>query len=342
MLATLSALLPIGLYLILMRAFDAFSMVRWRTILHWLLWGAASALCIWGCVKGMQAVSGQTWQAVWISPLLEETVKLLPLYIFIRRRRVAFLAETLLLGQAIGGGFAMMENIIYLQAFPDMQVLTAVVRGFGTTMLHMGCTALAASSVLSWLMYADSTMAEGRLRTTARQLSWFLALPSVGIHVGHNSLGMNPMTQMLLVVVVFFVFFYLLSLINERLIIRWLDVSINDDIKLIAAIREGCLAETKAGQYLCSLRELFDPLVFFDMTAYMLLYLQLTVAAKSRMMLHDAGLDMPLSEDERQLRREQLTELHTLAKRIPRMGHAMLQPLIHASDQNLRAFNELR
>lgn len=334
MLSSLSALLPIALYLLLMRAFDAFSMVKWRSIGLWLLWGAASALSVLALSRGYQFLNGgQPWHGAWISPLLEEGLKVAPLAAMVLRRRVAFLAETLLFGQAIGGGFALVENLIYLTAFPDMMVGTALVRGLGTTLLHMGCTSVAASLVLSVKML----MAQRRRVDTPlllHPLSCVCLLPSLLIHIAHNTLQADPMTQVVSLIVLFFALFYLLSIINERIIIRWLDISINDDVALLGALRQGRLMETKGGQYLCSLRERFDQLTFFDMTAYVLLYLQLLIAAKSRMMLQDAGIDMPLSDEERTLRREQIAELETLSRRIPRMGHAVLQPLIHASDQN--------
>lgn len=342
LISLLVALLPIGAYLVLMHAFDAFSMVRWRTILCWLLWGAASAVLVWGIGQGLKTGgNGLLHWTPWMSPLLEETVKLLPLFVLILRRRVAFLAETMLIGQAIGGGFALFENAFYLHSLPGMGLLTVAVRGFGTTMLHMGCTATAATLILSCsMLVAQHLPRAGKMPLL---LSFLLVVPSVAIHTVHNTAGLNPVLQMLSVVVLFFVIFYGLSWINERLIVRWLDATIVDDVELIAALRQGRLSETKAGQYLCSLRSRFDPYDFFDMTAYLLLYLQLTMAAKRRVMLRDAGLEaeMPLTREERMQNQAMLAELKELARRIPRLGHTLLQPLIHASDQNLHAFRQL-
>ena len=340
MLNYLSALLPIALYVIVMRAFDAFTMVRWRSILLWLVWGVLSAFLILGLGwLTAQLNDGSTLIKGWISQLTEELIKILPLALLIQRSKVAFLAETMLYGVAIGGGFALVENPIYLNAFTDMTTATALVRGFGTTLMHMGCTALAASLMLSAMMLMAQTVGKGRRRMLSAMLTWLMLLPSMGIHIAHNILSLNPMTKAIALMIAFFMLFYLLSWVNERLIVQWLDISINDDIKLIAALQEGRLEETKAGQYLCSLRQRFEPLVFFDMTTYVLLYLQLLITAKSRMMLHDAGLDMPLSDKEKQKHHEQLVELHTIANRIPRMAHQLLQPLIHASDQNRWALN---
>lgn len=320
----LLSLAPIALYLVVLRAFDAFSMVRWKTMAAWMVWGMMSALITLGVVEAAHATH-HAWTAPWVSPIIEETLKVLPLLIFVCQRRVVFSAESQLYGQAVGGGFALVENVLYMLHFPHMSVANALVRGLGTGLLHMGCTALLATLTLLLVQ-----------RGSKRHLPLvpLLFLPSMGIHTFYNATTLSPMHVMIAMIVLFFLAFYLVAQIGERTVIRWLDVSMNDDVNLITALRQGKLAETKAGEYLSQLRDRFDPLVFFDMCVYVQLYLELLIEAKGRVMLRDAGIEMPETEEQKADRQARLTELDAIAKRIPRLGMQMLRPLIHATDQD--------
>lgn len=318
------SLVPILLYLVVLRAFDAFSLVRWRTMAMWMAWGTASALLMLAIVK-ICSTTGHRWAAPWVSPVLEEILKALPLLFFVCRRKVVFTAETQLYGESIGGGFALIENIIYLEHFPNMDIATALVRGLGTGLLHMGCTALAVTIVL---------VCYQRFKVITVALIPLLLIPSISIHTLHNVSSISPMTFMVGMIVVFFLAFYIIYRIGEQSVINWLDVSMGDDISLIASLREGKLAETKAGEYLTQLRDRFDPLVFFDMCVYVQLYLELLIEAKARVMLHDAGIEMEETSEQKTKRKARLTELDALTRRIPHFGLQLLRPLIHATDKD--------
>lgn len=340
----LITLVPILLYLLILRAFDAFSLVRWRSIALWLGWGMASALLILGIVKVAHS-SGHAWTSPWVSPLLEEWLKALPLLYFTVKRKVVFTAETQLLGEAIGGGFALVENVIYFQHFHHMSVATALVRGLGTGLMHMGCTALVATLtllIIQHLIQQRSSVAQATyspmLTAVPSHMVFavtpFLFVPSVALHTFHNTTSLSPMTFMVCMILVFFLAFWLVSRWGERNILRWLDVSISDDVALIAALREGRLEETKAGAYLTALRDRFQPLVFFDMCVYVQLYLELLIDAKARLMLHDAGISQEETIEQKSDRQARLVELDALHKRIPRLGLLLLTPLTHSTDQD--------
>lgn len=336
----LFSLVPILLYLIVLRTFDAFSMVRWRTMGVWTAWGVVSALLLLCIVKASHA-TGCAWTAPWVSPVIEEIVKAFPLLIIIWQRKAVFTAETQLYGEAIGGGFALVENVIYLHQFPNMSVATALVRGLGTGLLHMGCTALVATLMLLVVQHLSHRMTSATLSShSLHSIQALVALPliflpSMAIHTFHNVSPLSPMTFMIGMIVVFFMAFYLISCIGERSIIRWLDVSIGDDVQLIASLQQGKLAETKAGAYLTQLRHRFEPLVFFDMCVYVQLYLELLIKAKARIMLRDAGIKADETPQQKADRRACLNELDAIAHRIPKMGMQLLRPLIiHNADQD--------
>ena len=56
------------------------------------------------------------------------------------RKRIGFLIDAAVLGFAVGTGFAVVENFVFLQAMPDSPTMLWVVRGLGTATLHGATT----------------------------------------------------------------------------------------------------------------------------------------------------------------------------------------------------------
>lgn len=320
----LISLLPIACYLFLLRETDAFRMMQWRRVMYSIAYGMACAAILWAisfCWKALH--DGQGWQTTWISPTLEEILKALILLFFISKQRMAFLCEAMIYGASVGGGFALLENILYLQFAPDMALGTAIIRGFGTALLHMGCTAFIASLAL----------------VISRWWRLFAFIPSILIHWLHNMQLFIPFVQLFVVVVVFLLLFMLIDIINNHRITRWLDSTLNDDVNMLLAFRRGELANTRAGQYLKEIGGHFEQEVFFDMIVYVRLYIELSLAAKSRLMLRESGLETPESEEQRELREANIEELRQLRLRIPRLGRRLLMPIVHENTANEWAIN---
>src|SRR5687768_12682440 len=71
----------------------------------------------------------------YVAPVIEETLKGLFVVVLIAGRRVGFLVDAAVQGFAVGTGFAIVENLEYLDAMPDARVFLWVVRGLGTAVL---------------------------------------------------------------------------------------------------------------------------------------------------------------------------------------------------------------
>lgn len=315
----LLSLLPIICYLLLLRQTDAFRVMQWRRVLYSIAYGMACAAILWAfslCWKALH--NGQGWQATWISPVIEEILKALIFIYFIRKHRMAFLCETVIYGASVGGGFALVENILYIQLCPDMALGTAIIRGFGTALLHMGCTSLIASLAL----------------VLNKHWQLLSLIPSIIIHWLHNLQPFSPFVQLFVVLVVFLIIFMAIDVLDNRRITRWLDVSLSDDVSLLASIRRGELSSTKAGIYLKDIGIHFEREVFFDMIMYVRLYLELSLAAKSRLMLRESGLEMPETEEQRKIHEANVEELRQLRLRIPLLGRRLLMPIVHETAAN--------
>lgn len=332
----LLSLLPAFVYLLLLKAMDVFSLIQWRRLSIALVYGMCSTLMALAISRGYAWWNGSPWEGVWISPLIEESLKAAPLlFILSKRNDIAFLCEAMLYGAAVGAGFALIENSIYLYYFPGMSLLTVIVRGFSTSLLHLGCTALVTSTALLIMGYFHRGQLKSRLFVLVA------LLPSWLLHTLHNSMLFDPLLQTFLVIAGMLVMFYLIALWSERTTVDWLDVSITTHVQLLSAFKEGKLGETHAGHYLLQLKERCEAEVFFDVVVYLQLYMELVIEAKRRIMLHEVGMDEPLSDEQRELLSSKISEFHALQQRIPVLLRQLLRPIIQYSQADLWAIERL-
>jgi len=304
----LTSTLPILLYLLLIKGMDGLSLVRPGRLAECFLWGVGACLFCYEIPS---------------SPSVEEVMKALPLIVAILRGRSAFLSEAVLYGAALGAGFAFLENILYVAFSDGFTIGDAIVRGFGTSLLHIGCTLLAAS-------FAMLSCRLARKRTIAIRAAVSLAglLPSVAIHYIYNSFLLPEYIQMTIVVCFVTILAMCIFNLDSRLTIKWLDSCISNDISLLQSIRKGQLQNTNAGQYLLAAGEHFQKEAFFDICVYLGLYLELSIAAKSRMIMKEAEMDIRMSEQEHKSNNDKIMELSCLRKRIGKAGMLFLSPLV--------------
>lgn len=317
MLLYVIALLPIIVYVLVVKAMDGFSMASWRRLIPGFIWGA---FCC-GALFLIARVTG--YENPVLSTFLEEFLKCIPLVWAICRKRVAFFAEALIYGTAIGAGFAFLENIIYVALVPDFSLGDAILRGFGTAVLHMGCTALYAATAVT-----ISRMMAGRPFLLTVSACIAAIIPSFAIHFAYNLFLLPEFLQLVLVILLMTGLLLVIYDVDGKLIHKWLDSCISNDISLLASIREGHLKDTSAGEYLMEMRRRFQPEVFFDICAYLGLYLEMSIAAKSRMIMKEAGMDVTTSPKAHQENLDRLAELKALKKNIGVPGLMVLRPVI--------------
>ena len=313
----LIALFPIIVYVLIVKAMDQFLLATWKRLGSCFAWGLSCC----GILFFASRLTGLDNAP--ISTFLEEFLKGLPLILAVCRKRVAFFAEALIYGTAIGAGFAFLENIMYVALVPGFSFGDAILRGFGTAILHMGCTALYAALAIT---VSRALTGKSQLVTVSTCLMTFV--PSLIIHYLYNLFLLPEFIQLVLVILIMAGLLLIIYDIDGRLIHKWLDSCISNDISLLSSIREGHLRETSAGKYLLEVRRKFHPEVFFDICAYLGLYLELSIAAKSRMILKDAGMEIETDQAFHQENMEKLAELKALKKSFGMSGQMVLRPII--------------
>ena len=131
------ALLPVLLFLLALVAMDSFKLVRPSAVLVAVVAGAVAALvCLLLHAQITDAGLSAATLRRYVAPVTEETAKAAFVVLLIARRRIGFLVDAAILGFAVGTGFALVENVEYLQRMPNAGVALWIVRGLGTAMLH--------------------------------------------------------------------------------------------------------------------------------------------------------------------------------------------------------------
>ena len=144
LLPALVGLLPVLSFLAVLLALDSYKLVRLRVVMGAVAAGAIVALAgyfVNGRILEWVALDFHAFTR-YVSPATEELLKALVIVALVRAHRVGFLVDAAIFGFAVGAGFAAVENLHYLRAFPEAGMGTWVVRGFGTALMHGGATAI--------------------------------------------------------------------------------------------------------------------------------------------------------------------------------------------------------
>ncbi|HEX7942348.1 MAG TPA: PrsW family glutamic-type intramembrane protease, partial [Gemmatimonadaceae bacterium] len=240
--------------------------------------------------------------------------KLVPIAVLLRRKRVGFPVDAAVLGFAVGAGFALLENLVYLRALDDSSLVLWLVRGLGTAILHGGTTSIAA-------MIAK-TLADSTPDHLARPLAggWVAA---VILHSAYNHLLLPPVASALVVLIVFPLLVLVVFQRSEAATRDWVGAGLDLDVELLQLISSEHFAITRFGTYLDELRERFPGAVVVDMFCMLKLELELSVQAKALLLAREAGLKMAPHPDIA----AGLSELKQLRSSIGRTGMLALAPL---------------
>ena len=310
------AFLPVLLFVAGLYLMDSFKLVHRSAVLTALAVGAAVALLCAGLHAWLEPALGvsEATFSRYVAPLTEETFKATFLALLIVRRRVGFLVDAAVQGFAVGAGFALVENITYLNASGDAPLLLWVVRGLGTAMLHGATTTIFA--------IVAKTIAD---RNPDQR--WLPLLPglaaAVVVHAAFNHILLPPVAMTLLLLIALPALVLVVFQRSEAATREWVGAGLDLDVELLQLVSSDAFGFTRFGQYLQRLREQFEPEVVLDMFCLLRLQLELSVQAKAMLIAREAGLEVPVDCD----LSAALAELAYLEKAIGRTGLLALKPL---------------
>jgi RsiW-degrading membrane proteinase PrsW (M82 family) len=333
------ALFPVVLYIFVVYTLDNFSLVGIRDLVLLVGAGLLAAAACFGLFRLTDPFVSER-VSDYLYPILEEAVKALPLWWLARRKKIAFFIDSVICGAAVGGGFSILENILYL-LMGNLGMGTALFRGLEVALIHMGCSAIVAVALMFTVRLLERRHARLPVKKSDITMSLFLFFVAAILHILHNYLHPDPLLQF---VVVFGSLGGLLVWVYQYdgdMIHRWLDRGLDKQVALMMDIQQGLLGETKTGQFLLSIKENFPAEVYFDIICYVQLYIELAVAAKSRFMTREAGLDEPLDEAARSRYREQYAEFKDLEKALGKSARMTVAPVVKFYPADRKALEEL-
>jgi protease PrsW len=322
--AILVGLTPVTTFLAALVLLDSYKLVKLRAIVLAVACGmgvAGIAYGLNGVTLANTTVSFQLYTR-YAAPLLEELLKGAVIVAFIRTHRIGFLVDAAIFGFGVGAGFAMVENLVYLDQFPGALMGTWMVRGFGTAIMHGGATAIFAVAGLAMLER------RGRAGVQAFLPGYAIA---VVLHSAFNHFFFSPRLSTFGVAIVVPVLLFLVFERSERAVGRWLGTGFDADTEMLQLINSGRLSDSPVGSYLHTLKDKFHGPVVADILCYVRVYTELALRAKGLLMMRENGFNPPVDE----ATREKFAELRYLEASIGRTGLLAIQPMLHMSHKEL-------
>ena len=324
---TLLGLLPVSCFLGALVYLDSYKLVAMRWILGTIGLGCIAGILSYPLNVGARELLDIEFLTLtrYVAPFIEEALKGLIIVVLIRRNRIGFPVDAAIFGFAIGAGFAIFENLYYLQAVPDMRLGTWIVRGFGTAIMHGGATAILAIA-------SHTLMGQHPTKGMLMLLPGFVV--AVVAHSVYNHFFLMPIVNTLIVFASLPVLFTIVFQQSEKAISEWLGMSFDADAELVELINSGDFSTSKIGLYLQSLTERFEGPVVVDMLCYLRLHKELAMRAKGLLMMREQGfMDKPGEET-----KAKLEELRFLVSSVGPTGLLAIKPFLRMSRKDLWQF----
>lgn len=333
----LAALAPVLIFLVVFDWLDAFKLVTRREIALLLVGGGLLAVVSY-------AVNGRFIDAMpigfspfsrFISPPIEESLKAALIFTLFARNRIGFVIDAAIVGVAVGAGFSVVENLIYLGVFTHANLGVWVVRGFGTSLMHAGASALFATLGMHF------TERYTRAEAQRHRFECLHFLPGLGVaivaHSIFNQFAPQPVIAMALAAFFVPILLFLVLMRSEHSAHKWLLTDYESHHHMLDDIREGRLAGSPQGRFVRELAEQFPAEVGADMFRYIQVHTWLVTKAEEDLIDLDEGRKEDLSEAVR----ANLEELHALEKRIGRTALMTLSRHMHFTRNELWEIHEL-
>jgi len=336
----LAALLPIAIYIFVVYKLDNFSLLSVKRLLSLVLCGMLAAVVCYGLFTLTGKFMSERVSDL-VNPVLEEAVKAIPLLILAWRKKMVFFIDSVICGAAVGGGFSILENVFYLVLGDSLGLGTTLFRGLEVALVHMGCSACIATAFMFAVRLSERSKAKQGVKRSDVVMATFLLIIAPVLHVLHNAYHFNPLMQFVTVLGAVAGLLIWIYQYDEEMIHSWLDSGLDTQVNLLQSIREGRLDETNTGQFLMSVKKSFPPEVFFDVICYVQLHVELSVAAKSRFMLREAELELPLEDAQKETYLSQFSEFKILEQRLGKSATMTVAPVVKLAPADRKSIDDL-
>ena len=332
------ALVPVLLLLAIFVWLDAFALMSRTEILVLLLLGGAAAFAVYPISGRLidRLPIGFSGYSRYVAPWIEEAAKAIVIIVLFRFNRIGYKIDAVISGFAIGAGFSVVENVIYLTAFPFYGTGTWLVRGLGTAVMH-GTTLAILAAIAHQLAERETHEAAGGFQFN---LLWFLPgyLIAVALHTAFNHFPDRPLIAMLGAIVVAPIVVMAIFQFGTAEAERWLTAEEAEHKTQLQRLRAGEWPDSVAGRKIAALSSRLDPESVKRVRRYWELQAWLVVEAEETML---EQAESKVEFDPEQVRAV-FAELAGLRRALGRSTVAALNALLPFSRNDYWEVSELR
>lgn len=332
------ALVPVLILLGVFVWLDAFKLTSLGEILVLLALGGVGALAAYP-VSGRLIDTlpiGFSNYSRFVAPWIEEAIKALIMIGLFRFNRIGYKLDAVISGFAIGAGFSVVENILYLIVYPDYGAGTWLVRGLGTAVMH--------GTTLAILGAVAHELAERETREAAADykfnLLWFVPgyLIAVAIHTAFNQFPDRPLVAMMGAVVIAPIALIAIFQFGTAEAQRWLTADLAEHEAQLARLSAGEWPDSPSGRKIAALAARLDPESAKRARRYWEVMAWLVVQAEETMKEEAEG-DVDLRQGQV---RAAFAELAGLRQALGRSTFAVVNALLPFSRNDYWEVSELR
>ncbi|MEE8109082.1 MAG: PrsW family glutamic-type intramembrane protease [Gammaproteobacteria bacterium] len=317
-------LLPAIIFLVTLLYMDSYKLVSMRAIIRVIGIGGLLVILAYFVGSGIldSTQMARIDYSLYVAPVLEELLKASVIVVLLRTSRIGFLVDAAIFGFAVGTGFALIENLYYLQTLDSANIGVWIVRGFGTAIMHGGATAI----------FGILTQALTERSIGINPLMYLPGLAiAIALHSLYNHFLISPIQSTMLILLVLPPVLYVIYLQSSRSMHDWLQLDFDADAGLLEQINSSEFSESSIGRYLGELTKKFKGPVVVDMLCYLRLYTELALRAKGVLMMRENGFDEPVGERTR----AKFEEMRFLEKSIGKTGRMAMRPFLHMDRKDL-------
>lgn len=253
-----------------------------------------------------------------VAPLVEEGMKALVLVYLFRRDRIGFQVDAAIMGFAVGAGFSFVENLFYLYHASEAHYAIWMVRGFGTAIMHGGCTALFA--------VVSQILTERHRRSNP---VWYLPglVAAVVLHAVFNYFPVSPVLSTVVTLLILPTLLFLLFERNEVTIHNFLELDFDVHRRLLRQLEGGEYSGCETGRFLLDLERIHSSPHVRDMITYIHVHTELILSAESVLLARERGEAVEVPDKVR----HKIQFMHTLERRIGKTGMHTINPHLKLS-----------
>ena len=290
------ALIPVLVLVGLFVWLDVFKLMRLREIAAMLGLGALAAVACYP-ISGVMLDAlplGFSFYSRIVAPWIEEAVKALPLVALFALNRIGYKLDAVISGFAIGAGFSVVENMIYLTRFPELGATVWMVRGLGTAVMH-GCTLALLAAIAHEFAERENREAAGDFNFNP---AWFLPgyIAAVALHTVFNQFPDRPLLAMMGAIVVTPILLMAIFQFGTAEAQQWLAAESTKHRAELEALQAGGWPDGTPGQRIAALAKRLGPQATERIRRYWEMKAWLVLQAEQAMLTEASG-DVVLDRD---------------------------------------------